>query len=348
MSKIVVREVEAGEHAAWESLVESSPDGSVYALPKYLQVLAETTGAQWRLLGAWRGEELVGGLPVFERRTVVGRFVSPRLLLYYNGFVLRRKSTRYPSERTADSIKVVEALEDALRDRGLAHVTLRSRATITDLRPLLSRGWTAAPSWTYVVRFDDLEQAQARVEGNFRRLIRRCEREGFRLVEDDDFDRFFELHLETKDRKGISLYLPLERFRTYFTRLREAGLARLYHARTAEGESAAAQLVLLGHPVTHSVCAGADPRWLRSGASVFLRWQVCEALAAEGFQANDLTDATLNPVSRFKSQLGAELQLCLVTSGPSTIRWKLRTAGRSPRAIAKRLRSAFASRNGDR
>jgi hypothetical protein len=186
------------------------------------------------------------------------------------------------------------------------------------------------------------------VEGNFRRLIRRCDREGFRLVEDEDFDRFFELHLETRDRKGTSLYLPREDFRVYFTRLRDAGLARLYHARTADGTSAAAQLVLLGHPVTHSVCAGADPRWLRSGASVFLRWQVCEALAAEGYEANDLTDAALNPVSRFKSQLGAELQLCLVANRRPSLRWRLRGAVRSPRAIARRARDLLARRQSGR
>ena len=61
------------------------------------------------------------------------------------------------------------------------------------------------------------------------------------------------------------------------------------------------------HPVAHTVCAGADEDYLRLGASGFLRWHGALALARDGYRANDLTDAGLNPVTRFKSQLGGEL-----------------------------------------
>ena len=54
--------------------------------------------------------------------------------------------------------------------------------------------------------------------------------------------------------------------------------------------------------------AGADSAHIKSGVTAFLRWKVFEHLCAEGYQANDLTDAALNPVTHFKSQLGGKLE----------------------------------------
>ena len=85
---------------------------------------------------------------------------------------------------------------------------------------------------------------------------------------------------------------------------------------------AAAQLVLLGpHLVSHTACAGADPEYNKQGASAFLRWSAFEALATLGYKGNDLTDATLNPVTHFKSQLGGALELSLVLQSPRSRRY---------------------------
>jgi hypothetical protein len=93
----------------------------------------------------------------------------------------------------------------------------------------------------------------------------------------------------------------------------------LFQVRTKEGVPAAAQLTLLGpHPVTHTACAGADPEANKLGASAFLRWSSFESLAARGYEGNDLTDATLNPVTHFKSQLGGSLELSLVVQSPQS------------------------------
>ncbi len=135
----------------------------------------------------------------------------------------------------------------------------------------------------------------------------RCERDGVEYREDDDFGALFRLHLDTHRRKGTPLYLPEMVFANFFAELKAAGLARLGHA-VFEGKVIASQLMLTGpHAVAHTVCAGADDDYLRMGASAFLRWHGCLALARSGYAANDLTDAALNPVTRFKSQLGGEL-----------------------------------------
>lgn len=323
-AKIEIRVLESTEYEAWERFVAEAPGGSVYALPSYLEVLSAVTDSEFRIVAALRGGEILAGIALYERRNAAGPYVAPRLLLYYNGPVFAAPRSKYPSQNTSLYLKLVEAFDDWFAEQEYGHVCLKSRGDLTDVRPFQERGWSVEPAYTYEVSLNDLDAAFGRVESNYRRLIRRCERDGFRLVADDDFDTFFRLHSAIHERKSAPIYLPQERFRIYFEALRERGLCRLYHARLPDGTAAASQLQLLGpHPVAHTVSAGAAAEYLTSGASVFLRWKVLEALAEDGYAGDDLTDAALNDVTRFKSQLGGKLRLSMVLTRPPTAKWRL-------------------------
>lgn len=309
-ARVTARELDtadASELAAWRAVVAESEQGSVYALPEYLEVLCRATGATFRIVGAFLDGKLVGGVPLYERRARSGVFVANRLLLYYNGLVLKLPPRKYHSDQVAQELQVLEALAQALEARGYAHVLLHNRSTVRDLRPFTARGWKVSLSYTYVLPLDDPAAQRERIDQNLRRIITRCERDGVTYREDDDFDALFRLHLQTHQRKGAPLYLPEAAFRAFYRELAGAGLARLGHA-VFDGKVIASQLMLAGpHPVAHTVCAGADEDYLRLGASGFLRWHGALALARDGYRANDLTDAGLNAVTRFKSQLGGEL-----------------------------------------
>lgn len=334
-----------GEYGRWEKFVAASPSGSVYNLPAYLDALCSAAGGRFRLLAARQGEEIAGGVALYERTSRLGRYVAPRLLLYYNGIVVRRYETQYPSEATGRTLKVLGALEEALRRGGYASANLRSR-NLLDVRPFLSGGWTATPSYSYVVDLTDLAAAWNRMEQNLRRLIERGESQGLTFSEEQDFAAFFTLHQTTLERHGTGVYLPRAAFERYVTILRERNLGRLYLVRAPDGRAVAAQWCLLGpHPVSHTVSAGADPEFNKAGASALLRWRAFQALAALGYRGNDLTDASLNPVTHFKSQLGGSLELTLVlqsrVAAPFRMGAALTEAGWAMRArlgsLARRL-----------
>lgn len=333
------------EFPAWNALVGAASTGSVYARPEYLDALCTAAGGRFRILAVKQGELLLGGVGLHERDSAFGAFVSPRLLLYYNGPVLRQHESKYPSEQTARSLKTLVALESAIRKTGHGSVLLKPRSTLVDLRPFLTQGWTASHGYSYVVAISDLEQTRARIEQNLRRLIDRCSRSEMSFTEDDDFDSFFRLHTQTMERVDFQVYLPERAFRVFYATLARQGLARLFHARLPDGRAIASQLVLLGHPVTHTVSAGADPEHLKSGVTAFLRWKVFERLSALGYTANDLTDASLNAVTHFKSQLGGNLEPLVELRMPETARFRwgarvTRLAARS-RGVAGVLRRAL-------
>ena len=335
---VEVDDLDVGGRAEWESFVKESLSGSAYSLPDYLDVLAGHVGGTPRTIVARRGGTIAGGVAYIERSTPLGSFVAPRLLLYYNGFVLRDYDTRYPSQRVARQTEVVSALAANLASRGFGRLELRSRSPFSDVRALTSTGWNAVPSYTYVVPLGDLEHLWSTTTQNLRRLVDRARGLGLELVVDEDFGAFYDLHASTGERKGAPVYLPREAFSLYYERLAALGLCALFHARAPGGTVVASQLVLLGHAVTHTVSAAADAAWQKSGANAFLRWSVFEYLADKGFVANDLTDATPGPVARFKSQPGGDLALSFVTSRPSSLGY---SAQRTVMRGARRARSVF-------
>lgn len=341
-AKLTTRYLAENEFGCWTKLVSQAPTGSIYSTAEYLDALCSAAGGSFRILAADRNGELVGGIGLYERESAWGRSAMGRLLLYYNGIVEKPHPSKYPSEQTARHNELLTALEEVLATAGYGRIQLRNRSPFTDARVFLSRGWTVSPSYSYVVPLSDLKAQWERIEQNLRRLVTRCGREGVAFTDDDDFASFFRMHEQTHLRKRVALYLEREPFERYFRTLYAQGLCRLFHARLPGGQSISAQIVLLGaHPVTHTVSAALDEEYMKMGATAFLRWKTFEILAGLGYQGNDLTDASLNPVTHFKGQLGGELQTCLMLVRPDSARFRmerrLQSANRMAHTMAKRV-----------
>ncbi len=314
-----VRILDEEKYDAWDQMVYATPGGSIFSTAEYLDVLCSNTGDSFRIAAIVRDNAILGGIALYEIGGRWGTVVRPRFLLPYNGLVYSTGESDYPSRRESMETKLQSALAEFVEQKGYASVLLKNRASITDIRVFSNRGWQAIPTYTYVVNCGDLDNQWRKVDRNLKRLIKRCGSGEFEITDDDDFDSFFALHSQVHERKGAPLYLPPDRFKAYFSELRGKGLARLLHARTQGGQAVASQIVLTGrHTFSHSIAAGSDEQYTNSGVNAFLRWKAFENLASLGFQHNDLTDASLNSVSRFKSQLGGELQMSFALAHPET------------------------------
>jgi len=155
-SKLTATRLNEKQYAEWNDFVAASSSGSIYSTPEYLDVLCSAAGGSFSLLGVFQHESLVGGLALYESAYPLGSFVSNRLLLYYNGIVLRDFHSRYPSEVTSKQIKILSCLEGHLRALPYGRVLLHNRSALQDVRPFLQQGWSATPSYTYEVAVDDL------------------------------------------------------------------------------------------------------------------------------------------------------------------------------------------------
>ncbi len=325
MAPVNVRTLVEHEYPRWNRLVADAPSGSAYALTDYLAVLSQLRGERFDVIGAFDGDELVGGMPVYFGRCKIGTVATHRSLLAYHGPVIREYASRSPHRRRARQLDCLSALADFLRKVDCVHMVLRCSPALTDIRPFQAAGWSIRPEYSFQVDLTDMAKAWTRLDHNLARLIRRAENAGLSVTDDDDFESLFRQHADIHARKrNAPIYLPEEKFKDYFRRLKALGLCRLYHARLSDGRSVASQLVLTGpHPVSHTVCAASDAHYLSLGGNPYLRWKVFESLAYLGYQANDLTGAPYpHDVSRFKSQLGGELVINWLVERPKTIRYR--------------------------
>ena len=330
-----VRLLEPSEFALWDDFVCSSEHGSVYSLSSYLAVLAKAAGQRVKVAAVINNGRIAAGIAYTERSTRWGDIVEPRLLLQYNGPVIASAASTYPSKQTANELALSEKIAVFLESQQYGRTVIKCRWPYYDVRAFLARGWRAVPAYTYMVDLGDMNAAWGSVDRNLKRLINRCRTDGYTVQRSDEFDDFFRMHLETHERKGAPIYLPKSEFEAYFRELKELGLARLYYASNPSGNRIAAQLVLAGKcSKTETVSAAAEGSELGSGASAFLRWSVFEELSREGFRYNDLTDASLNSVTRFKSQFGGELRICFALIFPSTRSYRI---GSSLSAAVRRL-----------
>ncbi len=210
-NQLITAYLTESEYAQWNALVTSSAQGSIYSTPEYLDALCEAAGGSFKILAVKREEEILGGVGLYQRGSGSRVYVSPRLLLYYNGLVFRNYDTKYPSQRTSRTLEIMGKMEEAL-NTSYCDISLRNRSSFADARLFTSRGWKARLSYTYVVPVGDLKSLWERVEQNLRRLVNRCTREGVQMTDDDDIEAFIQMHQQTVERKGTSLYLPPEAF----------------------------------------------------------------------------------------------------------------------------------------
>jgi len=310
--ELLVREVPTSEYGEWRRVLAAADEGSPYQLPEYLQALSVATNGDTRLLGVYRERELLGGMGLYLSRTTWGTIASSRLLLYYNGPFVTPCTSRYRFQRERHRARILRALQSHLSHAGYRRVRFKARHPQSDYRTFLEQGWTAKPIYTYVIHFGDLERAWHEMENNLRRLVRRCETNGFVVTDCGSCDAFLDMHEETSRRKDAPMYLPRQEFRHFIESLRAAGIVTLFQVSSADGTPAATQLVLHSeHPVAHTLSAGCTESAIPSGCNALLRWRVCQWLSNRGYQSLDLTDAHSTSVARFKSQLGAEVHLGL-------------------------------------
>jgi len=312
---VLIKTLPESSYSQWDDFVCRCENGSIYSTAAYLEIFTRAADGRFEILAACRGEDFLGGIGLYVRKSIAGSYIQNRLLLYYNGIVTADLSENERSD-------VIERLLGALRRRGYARVLLHNRSAGRSVAA--PSDWQRSETKTYVVSLDSPESIWKAFDKNTRRLVRRAEEAGITVSADTDFESFYEMHTDIHLRKGAWLYLPKERFRRYLKELQEKNLGQLYHARTPSGEAVASQLVLLGkHPVTHTVAAGAHRRWMSIGVNPLIRWKVFELLSYAGYKANDLTDAANVSVARFKAQLGGVLESNYVLRRPDTTAYRL-------------------------
>jgi hypothetical protein len=302
----------------WRRVLSEAPEGSPYQLPEYLAALARGAGGQFKLVGVYdKGSKLIGGIGLFEPPTRGAPIATSRYMLYYNEPFVRKSESLVTARQESLRKKVLGCLLEFFETSGYRRVRFKSRCANSDFRPVINAGWSVKPVYSYVSDIRDSERQWQSMDRNARRQIQQAKRKKLIFTDTGRFSDFFDMHVRTHRRKGSPIYLPQQSFEEFVASIVGHDIARIFLISSSDGRPLASQLVLFGSgPVAHTLCAGSGDNIDGTGCNAYLRWRVTEWLASKGYRALDLTDAQNESVARFKSQLGADLQLGLEFTSP--------------------------------
>lgn len=300
-SVITVRPVPAEEDELWDDLIARSPQGTVYHLSAWRDVVEAAYGKDsWLRLGCFHGEELAGGwLGLLRTRVGVAGAVMP-LLTPYSGYVLAATRAGKFSDRASRIAEVLGALEEAAR-RQCAREDLILAPGLEDPRPLIQTGYRVTPRFTYHLDLslaaDDLWN---RLDGHVRRQIKKGERENFQPGE-LDCEQAWQLFQRLFTRRG-NKRCPVSRhlFNAVVTGDELVGHRRIWTA-VRSGQLLSYIVSLEFNKTIHYAVAATDEEHLGTGASSWLIWQMLECCAADpAIQTFDFAGANIASIAKFK------------------------------------------------
>lgn len=306
----------------------------VFHTPEALRVLDEHATGKLQLIGAFKGQQPVGLLPIFIREppgAQVALSPPPGFGIRRMGPMLMstspksRKQEKLNREFTEKVINVVGA------DSPLAFVYMSCEQGYSDPRPYHWNGFDVYPSFTY--RLDLRSRTADEVLKSFSKSLRREIRKG----EDTDISirtqgtaGAQEVYRATQARfeeQGMSFPLTWEFTRDLLEALGER--ARVYIAESSDGEFLGGIIVLYSNDTAYFWKGGVKRSYQNISVNSLLHWEIItdiiEDPPRDSIDWYDLYTADNERITLYKSKFGGEL----------TAHYKIESAG-LPMTIAKK------------
>ena len=194
----------------WDTLVESSPHGTLFHTWKWLKIMEKNSGSKLYPMIGYKGGEIIGIFPLFQKNKKILRGVySPigGVETLYQGPVLVEKSKRQSKKESefTEFIKQIDQFILAILKSN--YISLSSPPGLFDCRAFKWNGYQAEPRYTYVI---DLTDGEEEVWNSFnkqhRNDIKRVNKKGIYIEEGfskEDVGNIYNLLLKRRTEQGI-------------------------------------------------------------------------------------------------------------------------------------------------
>jgi len=308
-----VRELESSELRAWDRFVEQSPQGTIFSESFWLNLY----GFPFRVLACYKGDEIVGGVTVFEDEPP-NSMMSLVPFTPFHGFLFRNNASMKPPLREKLEKKVSFALIDALEHR-YRNITLCHHYNFEDVRPFYfhtygqESEYTVAVRYTSVVDLSDIHRAWSNMDVNTHCEIHKGEKRGNIVQESDDFELFDSIHRRTFERHGGKRAVPSELLARMYLKLKEENRCQLFLARKTAGNPTSVGLTIWDKRRAYHWLAGSEPEHRNDGSASLTLWTIFQRMS-ERFPEIDLVGCNSPKRGAFKAGFGGTLKHYFVTS----------------------------------
>ena len=237
---------EVEDDKEWDDFVDASPQGTLFNTTTFLNALDRKA----TLLGCYKGDELKGGISVFEDNSDC---ISRPDLVIYNSFMLKKDDNQQAKgNQFAERFRIISSLVQNLTSR-YKSIEFQTHSSFEDLRPLLWHNYgtdkakfLCNPRFTSVLSFsesdknakDFLQSDLYAASGKSRRQeIRYALKKGVTIEKKVDLELLSKLYIDTFARQSLDVDgNELNNILNVCKCLHSKGLLSMYIAKNSQQE----------------------------------------------------------------------------------------------------------------
>jgi hypothetical protein len=291
---------------AWDAFVDQSPQRMCFYRTAWIGGLNRHLGQNNVVIGAYKGEELIGGIALSQYGKLGVRGVRRPFATPYCNSIFHRSLDK--EEVRGTTRELLRFLRSRYHIVSITHSFLPVRQTGLSCAAddSAEHAGTIRKKWTLVLKLNDLEEVWKRFDSELRNRIRKAQKEGITVAQARATDDFYRLYEAMFRAQGKRVPFGQEQLWELCEELRSEEVGRVYEARDAEGRLHAAALITFDARMGFYTLSAAAPELRRSGANSLLLWGIFRDLSSP-IRSFDMVGANLRSITRFKERFGGEL-----------------------------------------
>jgi len=307
MDRLEVTEISPDQFPLWDSLVDTSPHGTIFHKSGWLEACARSLGKEVKILGCFTDGGLVGGCSLFFEKSFnfVGSANSTCAVTPYGGLVISPCPSKGVHKQESFFGQIVMAIANSISSRNLYSIIIRNSPEFHDIRPLTAHGWSSSVLNTYYM--DNGGNIESQIDSDARYNCRKAERNGITVGLSSDISRFYDMYCETFTRKGLKPQAPKSLISDLSVFLKNKNCGEITVAKTPEGEIAAAEIIIWDTRMAYSWLAASDSRFLDTRATTLLALANLKRMQDRGFRHVNIMMANVPELSQFANHLNPVL-----------------------------------------
>ncbi len=294
-------DVAAGDLGRYDDFLAASPQGTLFAGARWLELLARRLPGRVFALAFVAGGEVRALVPVWEKRlSLVGPYADIPPLTPYWGPCLPPTGELRPERLKARDHETLTAVAADFKRRW-PYARLACHPTLADVRPFTWERFAAETRYTSVLAPSPPDDFLASLPAALRNKIKNAA--SARVEESADARPFVAMYERTFTRQRMRPPAPPAFVADLAATFLGAGAA-LYYIYGEDGEPAAARLVLRDGRAAYDLLAASVGEPGPLGAA--LLWHEIRAAWTQGL-ALDLVGVNVPAIARFKESFGGRL-----------------------------------------
>ena len=289
-----VRQLDISEYNDWDRFVQSTPQATIYCKSWYL----EAVKMPFTIKAVVESGQIVGGIILIKNR--IKLYGNPLLCKYLGVLVSDFEGNEY--NRETKRRKVSKLLIDEIQ--AYRSFNYSFHPSFINFLPFYWTGYSSTTNYTYVIFLAGRSEADLSndLHGKLRSELKYAASQNYRIVEDLDFETFYEVNSKTYLRQGGSPPFKADYLRSYYDSLSKKNAITLKGIANGDEIMAVVGLIYDEH-VTSLIFNGFDPDKMQRGANEMLVWHAI-LFGMQHSRSFDFEGSMMNAIDSFYRKFG--------------------------------------------